>query len=145
MKFRAANRQHMVAFDLTPMVDVVFLLIIFFMTTAQFVQRARVNLELPREKGESLPELNVPPLVVNVVAQGSTPYIVGDTAYSLNGVLGLVDDEIRRLAGRGAGAGELELTLRADRRSATAPINHLAEALRDRGVTRWRIAVHETR
>ncbi|MEC9372838.1 MAG: biopolymer transporter ExbD, partial [Planctomycetota bacterium] len=37
--------------DITAMIDVVFLLIIFFMTTAQFVKMTRAEVDLPRETG----------------------------------------------------------------------------------------------
>ncbi len=48
MRFGAARHtERGVAVDLTPMIDVVFLLIIFFMTTAQFARLTRADVELP--------------------------------------------------------------------------------------------------
>ena len=38
--------------EMTPMIDIIFLLIIFFMVAAQFAQQARVDLNLPLENGE---------------------------------------------------------------------------------------------
>ncbi|NCO69562.1 MAG: biopolymer transporter ExbD, partial [Acidobacteria bacterium] len=50
MRFTASQRAHLPDLDLTAMIDVIFLLIIFFMTTAQFVERARAELDLPKER-----------------------------------------------------------------------------------------------
>ena len=51
MKFaRARQRRRSVAVDITPMIDVVFLLIIFFMTTAQFAQLTKAEVDLPQAK-----------------------------------------------------------------------------------------------
>ncbi len=40
-------------FDLTPLVDVVFLLLIFFMLTASFTQRSALDIELPQSEGSA--------------------------------------------------------------------------------------------
>ena len=48
---RGADRRHL-AVEITPMIDVVFLLIIFFMVTARFARDTRAELNLPQEKGE---------------------------------------------------------------------------------------------
>jgi len=58
MRFRRVERQKRVAFDLTPLIDVVFLLLIFFMVTTTFArigQGIRVSLPTtttPQEKIE---------------------------------------------------------------------------------------------
>jgi biopolymer transport protein ExbD len=50
----ARQRRDSITVDITPMIDVVFLLIIFFMTTAQYALLTRTELNLPKEKGESI-------------------------------------------------------------------------------------------
>ena len=141
MKFHARPRQHIVQLELTAMIDVIFLLIIFFMTTAQFVQRARAELELPEEKGEVEATVEVPPLVINVLAEDGAPFIIGEARMDMIRVLDLIDREIARLIVEGKSAGDLELTIRADRRGRSRIINELGRGLRERGVTRWRLAV----
>lgn len=47
-------RKPRAAFDMTPFLDVVFLLIIFFMLTATFAPRARVDVELPRASSANI-------------------------------------------------------------------------------------------
>jgi len=52
--------------DMTPMVDVAFLLLIFFMTTTTFKPPERVGVVLPESKSElRVPETNVIILTVN--------------------------------------------------------------------------------
>ncbi len=57
--------------EMTPMIDIVFLLIIFFMVAAQFAQQARVHLDLPKEQGEQLKNKPKNMLVINILADGS--------------------------------------------------------------------------
>ena len=51
MKFSRSSQEE-VTINLTPLIDIVFLLIFFFMVAAQFAQQAHVNLNLPDEAGE---------------------------------------------------------------------------------------------
>ena len=42
-----------IVFDLTNFIDVVLLLIIFFMLTAQFAKSEQAEMDLPKEKGDA--------------------------------------------------------------------------------------------
>jgi biopolymer transport protein ExbD len=130
---RPASRDHVALIDLTPMIDVVFLLIVFFMTTAQFASMSKERLELPEQQGEaaSAPDAGT---VVNLRASGAL--VVSGDALTLEAFL-------RRVAADIARAGspeELDLLIRADRGASAARLNDLAEGLAARGVTRWRLA-----
>ncbi|MFG0329318.1 MAG: ExbD/TolR family protein [Phycisphaerales bacterium] len=144
MRFRPPAKPHLVRLELTAMIDVIFLLIIFFMTTAQFVQRARAEVELPEEQGEEQARLENPPLVINILSEGAAPFQIGETRLTMTGALALIDREIRRLQEDGKNAEDLELTIRADRRGLSRVLNELGAELRDRGVTRWRLATQPT-
>ena len=48
---RASRREATV--ELTPLIDVVFLLLIFFMVSTSFVQKQALNVELPQANGEA--------------------------------------------------------------------------------------------
>ncbi len=55
-----ARRKSEVSVNLTPLIDVVFLLLIFFMVSTSFNRETQIKLELPEASGdplESLPEL----------------------------------------------------------------------------------------
>lgn len=43
--------------NLTPLIDVVFLLLIFFMVSTTFTKETHLKLDLPQAEGEPLPEL----------------------------------------------------------------------------------------
>ncbi|MGH8197863.1 MAG: ExbD/TolR family protein [Steroidobacteraceae bacterium] len=56
--------------NLISLVDVVLLLVIFFMLTTTFVQEARLRIELP-EAGTATMERAINPIVITISAQGS--------------------------------------------------------------------------
>lgn len=61
-----AKRRIGITIDMTPMVDVAFLLLIFFMTTTSFKPPERVSVVLPGSKSEiHVPETNTIVLTVN--------------------------------------------------------------------------------
>jgi biopolymer transport protein ExbD len=61
-----AKRRIGIAIDMTPMVDVAFLLLIFFMTTTQFKPPEKVGVQLPGSKSEiHVPETRTIILTVN--------------------------------------------------------------------------------
>jgi len=147
MRFKNPERPHIVDFELTAMIDVILLLIIFFMTTAQFVQRARADLELPKEQGEEEARVETPPLVVNVLArdEGDGRFIIGQQNLTADEVLDVIDREIARLRVDGSDVSDFELVIRADRRGAAMAINELGRGLRKRGVAHWRLATEQPR
>jgi len=64
-----------VTIDMTPMVDVAFLLLIFFMSTTQFKPPEQVSVSLPASSSEiKVPETEV--IVITVTKQGK--FFIGD-------------------------------------------------------------------
>jgi len=51
--------------NVTPLIDVVFLLLIFFMVSTSFERETQIQIELPRASGEEMPE--APPKMLDVV------------------------------------------------------------------------------
>lgn len=60
--------------DLTPMIDIVFLLIVFFMTVANMQVQQRVPIAVPIAEAASLPEDRGNRIVVTVKEDGSVFY-----------------------------------------------------------------------
>lgn len=145
MRFAKSNRRHIVKPEMTAMIDVIFLIVIFFMATAQFVVRARADLELPLEQGEDEQQVDVPPMVINVLHTGRAPFVIGERELDMVGVLSVIDLELVRLRKEGLDARDFELTIRADRRGISGVINELGRELRERGITHWRLAVEKSR
>ena len=72
MKFSSPKyRSRSVSVEITPMIDVVFLLIIFFMTTARFARLTRAEIDLPIEKGEQYEAPDEAGLIINITREGA--------------------------------------------------------------------------
>ncbi|MBU6950576.1 MULTISPECIES: ExbD/TolR family protein [unclassified Hahella] len=52
MKFRRQSREEL-SVNVTPLIDVVFLLLIFFMVSTTFTKESRLAVELPKSSGEA--------------------------------------------------------------------------------------------
>ena len=137
MKFprRKHAARHMML-ELTPMIDVVFLLIIFFMTTAQFARLTRADVDLPREKGEQLETPEEEGIVINITRDGRI--IVSTETVTLDRLQELVFEEIHRSRGRDA---ELaKVMIRPDRNARTDRLNDVITRLQDMGVGGAKVA-----
>jgi len=92
MRFRRSGRQRPVAFDLTPLIDVVFLLLIFFMVTTTFArigQGIRVNLPTtttPQEKIEKS-------IVISIAKDGQI--YIGKKWVKKENLVGLLKGELK--------------------------------------------------
>ncbi|MHC4873711.1 MAG: ExbD/TolR family protein, partial [Planctomycetota bacterium] len=56
MRFKENNRKRL-AINITPLIDVLFLLVIFVLVTAQFEDVGGISVELPQGKAKELPEI----------------------------------------------------------------------------------------
>ncbi len=75
MEFRRQKR-HQDGVNLTPLIDVVFLLLIFFMVSTTFTRETRLTVDLPEADGASAPA-EVPEQLEVVIGR--------DGSYSVNG------------------------------------------------------------
>ena len=142
MKFGwARQRRRSITVDITPMIDVVFLLIIFFMTTAQFAQLTRADVDLPQERGEQRAEAEQAGIVVNITSEGQL--IVSGRTIGLGELESIVRSEIAREPDRPAQ--QLKLLIRADRNAPAARLNRVVEMLRPLGVGAARLATEVPR
>jgi biopolymer transport protein ExbD len=125
--------------DITSMIDVVFLLIIFFLTTSSLIQMTRVPLDLPEEEGESVEASETPGLVINIEADGRI--VVDNAEVDLDRLLRMVGTEIEK-----AGSNEsIDVLLRADQGAALVHVNAIAEGMIGLGVRSWRLATRVPR
>jgi biopolymer transport protein ExbD len=85
LKFRR-QRLEEVSINLTPLIDVVFLLLIFFMVSTTFTRETQLSIDLPEASGE-----------VRESEGDEIEILIDETgAYRVNG-LGLVDNRMRTL------------------------------------------------
>jgi biopolymer transport protein ExbD len=127
------KRSDEVELNLISLVDVVLLLVIFFMLSTTFVQDARLRVELP-EAGSATVEREAQPIVITISAQGS---------YRVNG-RALVNNERATLSAalrQVAGASRHEpVTIRADARAAHQSVVTAMDVAAKQGFTQVNIA-----
>lgn len=54
MRFRDTKRDTNIIINITPLIDVVFILLIFFAVTTSFVTPTSIKMDLPKAKGEAV-------------------------------------------------------------------------------------------
>lgn len=123
------------------MIDVVFLLIIFFMATAQFARLTRAEVDLPIEPGEQKQSAEEAGIVVNITKDGTI--IVAEQVIHRDDFRAFLEHQMRQRAADAARTGdrsEIKLLLRADRESDSSILNHVVTELQHLGVNAARIA-----
>ena len=134
MKFGPPSSERIRVFDLTPMIDGVFQLIIFFMFTAQFGQLTRSAIDLPREGGERDAAPEKPSIVIDIDEAGRLLVLSEPT--SIDAIAAMLDAEIQRAGGPDG----VSVQVRADRLGRAALLNEVTRRAAELGVTRWSIA-----
>ncbi len=119
MQFRRQPREND-SINLTPLIDVVFLLLIFFMVSTTFTKETHLSIDLPEAEGEPSEDAARAPIDIVITAEG---------AYSVNG-RSLVNSKIATLKSAlekvSEGDNQLPLTITAD---AQAPHESVVRAM----------------
>jgi biopolymer transport protein ExbD len=129
-----ATRERAFGLDMTPMIDVVLQLIIFFLFTSQLSQVIRTPIDLPTERGDDLAAVGAGGVVIDVTGEGA--YLVEGEARSLEDVVRLVALEQEHAKATGT---PIDLLIRADRSAAALHVNVLANRLAGVGVRQWKL------
>lgn len=136
MKFRRKIREEL-SINMTPLIDVVFLLLIFFMVTTTFNRETRLLVNLPEANAEAAE--SVPDQIEIIVAREGN--------YSINGRV-LVDDRIetlmRGLELESGGDRSLPVLLVADAEATHQSVVTAMDAIGQSGFTRLNIATQRT-
>ena len=119
--------------NLISLVDVVLLLVIFFMLSTTFVQDARLRVELP-EAGSATIERSINPIIITVSAQGS--YRVNDRAL-VNNERATLSAALRQVAGN---VRNEPITIRADARATHQSVVTAMDVAARQGFTQVNIA-----
>ena len=119
--------------NLISLVDVVLLLVIFFMLSTTFVQDSRLKVELP-EAGSAMVERSAQPIVVTISAQGS--YRVNDRAL-VNNERATLSAALRQVAGDSRAD---PVTVRADARATHQSVVTAMDVAAKLGFTQVNIA-----
>lgn len=121
--FSEKQSQRRVTLDMSPMMDIVFLLLIFFLVTSTFLPDAGMDLELPKSTTATPSEMA--PTMISVAEDG---------AVQLDGEAITVEELEQRVAALPE-ADRQRITVRADARVDYGVIVRIIDALRNAGVT----------
>ncbi len=135
MKFERQSTEEL-SVNLTPLIDVVFLLLIFFMVTTTFTRDNNLLINLPEASGEPLDAL--PEQLEILVARNG--------AYSVNG-RGLVNNQIQTLMDAvqeiSGGDNALPIIITADAQTSYQSVVTVMDAVAQLGFSRLNIVTRE--
>ncbi len=144
MRVPAHYSRGAVDFNMTPMIDVVFLLIIFFLVSSHFAQQeVQVDLKLPTAgKGQTPPQDEARRVIVNVLSErrpGEQIMVAGRTVgeRELTRLIAAENDQSKQ-ADR-----PLEVRIRSDRRVPYRIVEPIMVACAEAGV--WKVTFAVTR
>jgi biopolymer transport protein ExbD len=123
--------------NMTPMIDVTFLLLIFFMTVNQVTKTQREQLDLPQLSGTQ--DQSQEALVVNVDRDGQI--IVSASPLTLPQLIGIMSAELSKVNND---PNQITVLLRADRRGNCRTVNEIVTALVRLNIHRVRLAVESS-
>lgn len=123
--------------NMTPMIDVTFLLLIFFMTVSQVSAVNKEQMDLPKQQGSE--DQAEAPITINIDVEGRI--VVSGNRITLPQLVLEVKDEILRANNDPS---QLTIALRADRRGTCRTVNEVVTALEKLDVRRVRIAVESS-
>jgi biopolymer transport protein ExbD len=120
--------------NLTPLIDVVFLLLIFFMVSTTFKEDARIKVQLPEAQGEEVPAEE--PDVLEILIDRTGTFYVNDRR--------VVDRKLDTLKTAIAGAAgddrEIPVVIKADARTPHQAVMTAMDAASQLGLLRFAFA-----
>ena len=123
--------------NLTPLIDVVFLLLIFFMVSSTFDRHAKLKVQLPQANAQTQQKVDNP-VVLSIDAKGK--YYIDDRQ-----VVNEQMDTLKRALAKTVGERtNVTLLLRADGRAAHQSVVRAMDAAAQLGLTKLSIATVES-
>ena len=140
MNLRPGHKEEGVDVNLTPLIDVVFLLLIFFMVSTTFDRHARLKVALPESTAKTTQQQD-DPLVLSIDAKGN--YFINDRQV-VNQSLDTLKQALKRTIGDEAIIKESALVLRADANTPHQSVVRAMDAAAQLGLTKLSIATIES-
>ena len=140
MNLRPGYKEENVEVNLTPLIDVVFLLLIFFMVSTTFDRHARLKVSLP-ESSAKASQQQVEPLVLSIDARGN--YFLNERQL-VNKQLDTLKQAIRKTVGE-QDITQVAIVLRADANTPHQAVVRAMDAASQLGMTRLSIATVEAK
>jgi len=139
MNLRPDHKEESVEVNLTALIDVVFLLLIFFMVSTTFDRHARLKVSLPESSTKTIQQQDAP-LVLSIDAKGN--YFINDRQV-INQSLDTLKQAIRKTIGDEAAIKNASLVLRADANTPHQSVVRAMDAASQLGLTKLSIATVE--
>lgn len=136
MNLRPGHKEETVDVNLTPLIDVVFLLLIFFMVTTTFDRHAKLKVSLPESSTKATQQQNEP-LVLSIDAKGN--YFINDRQV-VNQTLETLKQAIKKTLGDDK---DVAMVLRADANTPHQAVVRAMDAASQLGLTKLSIATVE--
>ena len=142
MNLRPGYKEDSVEVNLTPLIDVVFLLLIFFMVSTTFDRHAKLKVSLPEASTKATQQQN-DPLVLSIDAKGN--YFLNERQI-VNQQLGTLKQAIlKTLSEKNVNISDVSLVLRADANTPHQSVVRAMDAASQLGLTKLSIATVETK
>jgi len=140
MNLRPGHKEESVEVNLTPLIDVVFLLLIFFMVSTTFDRHAKLEVSLP-ESSAKLTQQKNDPLVLSIDAKGN--YFLNDRQI-VNQSLDTLKQALKRMIGDESLIKDTALVLKADANTPHQSVVRAMDAASQLGLTKLSIATIES-
>lgn len=138
MNLRPDRSDERVDVNLTPLIDVVFLLLIFFMVSTTFDRHAKLKVELPEASANTEQQLE-DPVILSIDAKGN--YFIDDRQV-VNTQLETLKIALQKTV---ADKKDVSLVLRADAKTPHQSVVRAMDAASQLGLTRLSIATIESK
>lgn len=138
MNLRPNHKEETVEVNLTPLIDVVFLLLIFFMVTTTFDRHAKLKVSLPESSAKTTQQQS-DPLVLSIDAKGN--YFINDRQV-VNQSLDTLKQALQKVIGEDH---DMALVLRADANTPHQAVVRAMDAASQLGLTKLSIATVESK
>ncbi len=139
MNIRPERSDERVEINLTPLIDVVFLLLIFFMVTTTFDRHAKLKVELPEASAKKEQQQLEEPVILSIDANGN--YFINDRQV-VNTRLDTLKIALQKSV---ADRKDVSLVLRADAKTPHQSVVRAMDAASQLGLTRLSIATIESK
>ena len=138
MRLSKRSGSRLLRMNMTPMIDIVFLLLIFFMTVTQASRIKEEQLELPQQEGSRDKEISS--LTINIRQDGQL--VMLGRVLQLDRLLTLVNEELARVDNDPR---RINIELRVDQRGESRAANQVAKSLEQLNIKRVSFAVQVPR
>lgn len=133
MNFGHSDEQDETGIELTPLIDVVFLLLIFFMISTTFTKETSLKINLPESTGDAaVPQ----PLSVEVQIGAESQYAIASEADGASkALINSNRDTLKRALSEYQSQQQLLLIIRADRKAPHEAVIRVMDVAQELGLT----------